>query len=100
MSYPNNYPVEKTTSILAILSTISGAASFFVVPFIGAIAALITGYMAKNEIKKSNGMVEGEGFATAGIVMGYINLGLTLMVCMLVVLAIVFTGILGFQIFK
>jgi hypothetical protein len=51
MSYPNNYPVAKTTSILAILSTISGAASFFVIPLCGAIAALITGYMAKSEIK-------------------------------------------------
>ncbi len=100
MSYQNNYPVEKTTSLLAILSTISGAASFFVVPFIGAIAALITGYMAKNEIKKSNGTIDGDGFATAGIVMGYINLGLTLMVCVLIVLAIVFAGVFSFQIFK
>jgi hypothetical protein len=100
MSYPNNYPVEKTTSILAILSTISGAASFFVIPLIGAIAALITGYMAKSEIKKSNGMIEGEGFATAGIVMGWINLGLTIMVCVLIVLAIVFAGIFSFRIFK
>lgn len=100
MSYQNNYPVEKTTSILAILSTISGAASFFVVPFIGAIAALITGYMAKSEIKKSNGMVEGEGFATAGIVMGWINIGLSIMVCCLIILAVVFMGAFSFQIFK
>ena len=100
MSYQNNYPVEKTISILAILSTISGAASFFVVPFIGAIAALITGYMAKSEIKKSNGMVEGEGFATAGIVMGWINIGLSIMVCCLIILAVVFTGVFSFQIFK
>jgi len=100
MSYQNNYPVEKTTSILAILSTISGAASFFVVPLIGAIAALITGYMAKSEIKKSNGMIEGEGFATAGIVMGWINIGLSIMVCCLIILAIVFMGAFSFQIFK
>ena len=100
MSYQNNYSVEKTTSILAILSTISGAASFLVVPFIGAIAALITGYMAKSEIKKSNGMVEGEGFATAGIVMGWINIGLSIMVCCLIILAVVFMGAFSFQIFK
>ena len=100
MSYQNNYPVEKTTSILAILSTISGAASFFVVPLIGAIAALITGYMAKSEIKKSNGMIEGEGFATAGIVMGWINIGLSIMVCCLIILAVVFMGAFSFQIFK
>lgn len=99
MSYQNNYPVEKKISILAILSTISGAASFFVVPFIGAIAALITGYMAKSEIKKSSGLVEGEGFATAGIVMGWINIGLCLMVCCLITLAILM-GAFSFQIFK
>lgn len=100
MSYQNNYPVEKTTSILAILSTISGAASFFVIPLIGAIAALITGYMAKSEIKKSNGTIEGEGFATAGIVMGWINIGLSLIACCLIILAIVFMGAASFQIFK
>jgi len=100
MSYQNNYPVEKKISILAILSTISGAASFFVIPLIGAIAALITGYMAKSEIKKSNGMIEGEGFAAAGIVMGWINIGLSIMVCCLIILAVVFMGAFSFQIFK
>jgi len=99
MSEQKYYPVEKTTSILAILSTISGAASFFVVPLIGAIAALITGYMAKTEIKKSNGTIEGEGFATAGIVMGWINIGLALMVCCLIVLAVVFFGAASWRIF-
>ena len=41
--------------------------------FLGSIAAIITGHMAKSEIKKSAGMVTGNGMATAGLILGYID---------------------------
>ncbi|MEA4812282.1 MAG: DUF4190 domain-containing protein [Anaerolineaceae bacterium] len=97
MSYQNNVIIQKTTSVLAILSTISGVASFFVVPFVGAIAALITGYLAKKEIKNSNGSMDGEGFATAGIVMGWINLGISFMACLLIFAIIILFGLFTFR---
>ena len=61
---------------MALVSLISGIVSWILLPFIAAIVAVITGHMAKSEIKKSNGMVAGNGMATAGLILGYIQLGL------------------------
>jgi hypothetical protein len=33
--------------------------------------------MAKNEIRRSMGLIAGDGMATAGLVLGYLQLGLT-----------------------
>ena len=83
-------PPAQTTSTLAIVSLISGIAAWFLIPFIAAVAAVITGHMAKNEIKKSNGMIGGNGMATAGMVLGYVQLGLGLCICLAVVVMLVF----------
>jgi len=71
--YPQVPPVIRTSN-LAIISLIGGITGFTVLPFLGAIVAIITGHMAQSEIKKSNGMVTGKGMATAGLIMGYIVL--------------------------
>ena len=83
-------PPAQVTSTLAIVSLISGIASWFILPFIAAVAAVITGHMAKNEIKKSNGMQGGNGMATAGMVLGYVQLGLGLCVCLVVAAMLAF----------
>jgi hypothetical protein len=77
-------PPAPTTSTLAIISLISGIVSWFLIPFIAAVAAVITGHMAKNEIKKSTGTIGGNGLATAGLVLGYLQLGLGLCICLVV----------------
>ncbi len=64
------------TSTLAIISLIAGICGWTVLPTLGAIVAVITGHMAKNEIRGSRGMLTGDGLATAGLVLGYIHLGL------------------------
>lgn len=74
-------------STLAIVSLICGIASYFIVPVLGAIAAIIMGHIAKSEIKKSNGMVKGSGMATAGLILGYVQIALVVLsVCALVFL--------------
>jgi hypothetical protein len=83
-------PPAQTTSTLAIVSLISGIVSWFLIPFIAAVAAVITGHMAKNEIKKSNGMISGNGLATAGLVLGYIQIGLGLCLCIVVAAMLAF----------
>jgi len=45
-------------------------------PVIAAIAAIITGHLAKKEIKESGGMIKGAGMATAGLILGYIQIAL------------------------
>jgi len=62
------------TSTLAVISLISGIASFFIVPLLGAIAAIITGNMARKEISRSAGQLTGEGMARWGTILGWINI--------------------------
>jgi hypothetical protein len=82
--YPTIQPALPRNSNLAIVSLVSGIVSWFLLPVIAAIAAIITGHMAKSEIKKSNGTITGNGMATAGLVLGYIQLGLGLCACIVV----------------
>jgi hypothetical protein len=65
------------TSSLAVISLIAGIASYFIIPFIGAIAAIITGNMAKKEIHQSAGRMSGLGMAKWGVILGWINVGLS-----------------------
>jgi hypothetical protein len=61
---------------MAIISLIAGILGITFVPFLGSIAAVITGSMAKKEIRESGGAVGGDGLATAGLVLGWIGVGL------------------------
>ena len=79
----NPSPEEPSTllgyrrSTLAIFSVICGIAGVLqILPVIGSITAIITGHMAKHEIRKSGGVVSGGGMATAGLLMGYITLAI------------------------
>jgi hypothetical protein len=83
-------PLAPPTSTLAIISLIAGIVSWFLIPVIAAVAAVITGHMAKNEIRKSNGTLGGNGMATAGMVLGYVQLGLGLCVCLVVAAMLAF----------
>lgn len=87
---PAQLPPAQPTSTLAIVSLISGIVSWFLIPFVAAVAAIITGHMAKNEIKKSNGTISGNGLATAGLVLGYIQIGLGVCVCLVVAAMLAF----------
>lgn len=84
---------EQVTSAWSIFSLISGIANFIGFPFWGAVVALVTGYVAKAEIQKGNGRIGGERLAKAGLVLGWVGLGLGLLVICLGVL--MFLGIIG-----
>ena len=47
---------------------------------LGSILALILGYQAKKEIAASGGWITGDGVATTGIVLGWIGVGLTVLI--------------------
>jgi len=85
--------IEETTSVWAILSLISGIANYVGLWFIGGIAAIITGYIAKNEIEKSNGRVSGIGLANAGLILGWVGIGLSVLAfCLTILIAV---GVIG-----
>ncbi len=86
-------PAVAQTSTLAIISLVSGILGWTLVPTLGAIVAVITGHMAKNEIRRSGGMLTGDGLATAGMVLGYVHLALAVVGICLAILII--TGAIG-----
>ncbi len=68
-----------------------GVLGWSLVPIVGGIIAIITGHMAKKEIHQSDGLLGGDGIATAGLILGYSNLTLGLCACVALIL---FPGIL------
>ena len=47
---------------------------------IGSILALVFGYKARNDIDASGGKLKGRGMATAGVVLGWIGIGLMIII--------------------
>ena len=52
--------------------------------WIGSILALVFGYVAKSQIDKSGGRETGRGMAIAGIVLGWVGVGILLLILLLV----------------
>ena len=67
------------TSGLAIASLLLGIGGITFLPLLGSIVAIILGYMARNDIRRRPGEVEGDGLALAGIVLGWIAVGLAVL---------------------
>jgi hypothetical protein len=81
-----SFQVTPPNSTLAITSMILGILGWTFLPLLGSIIAVITGHMAKNEIKNSRGRLGGDGMATAGVILGYTNLALGLCACLIIFL--------------
>lgn len=69
---------------MAIASLVLGVLWIY---WIGSIFALIFGYVAKREIRDSPERMEGNGLATAGIVLGWVGMGTLTLVILLVIIA-------------
>jgi hypothetical protein len=72
-------PLSIPTNGMAIASLILGIGGLTVVPLIGSILAIILGNMARKEIHARPDESSGEGMAKAGLVMGWIGVGLTVL---------------------
>lgn len=66
-------PIPQTTNGMSIASLVSGILGFTLCPGLGSILALVFGYIARGQIKRSEGREGGNGMAVAGIVMGWIG---------------------------
>lgn len=68
-------PASPPNSTAAVVSLIFGILCWLpVLPFIGAIVAVIAGHMARNQIRDSNGALGGAGMAKVGMILGYVHL--------------------------
>ena len=78
-------PMYKRDSSLAITSLVCGLVGWTFIPLIGAVAAVITGHLAKKEIRESNGLLSGDGMAMAGLILGYTQIGLIVLAVVCVI---------------
>lgn len=82
-----DFPAQ--TNTLAIVSLVSGIISWFMVPVIGGIVAVVTGHMAKRQIRRTG--EQGGIFATVGLILGYLHLAVVLLIGIFLVLLLVGT---------
>ena len=68
----------RQTSALAVVSLVMGIASWTVLPFVASIVAIITGHMARAEIRRRQHELEGDGLAVTGLVLGWVMVGAAL----------------------
>ncbi len=80
-----NVTVRRTSS-LAVVSLVAGLLGWTLAPWIGSIVAIITGHMARSEIKRDPEGVEGDGLAIAGLVLGWLMIALSILVILAVIL--------------
>lgn len=81
---------QPQTNGMAIASLIFGILGLLILYGIGAVLALVFGYVAKGQIKRSQGMQTGNGLALAGIIMGWIGVVITILFVALVVAGVLF----------
>ncbi len=85
-------PPVTPNSSLAMVSMIAGIVGWILAPILGSLVAIITGHMAKREIRESMGQLGGDGMATAGLVMGYLQL-IPAVLCICIVLIMLAMGV-------
>lgn len=88
--------VPLPTSGLATVSMITGILGFVMAPVLCSIIAIITGYQARKETRSVPPRASGDGMATAGIVMGWIQIGLAVVaLCCFLAYFVFIVGIIG-----
>jgi hypothetical protein len=85
---PQPYAPSRPTNSMAVVSLIAGIAGLTIFFFVGSIVAVITGPMARKQIAQTG--EEGGGMATAGIIMGWIGIGLGAVGIIIWIVAMVF----------
>ena len=95
--YPQNMtPTVPPTSTLATVSLIAGILGFMGLPIIASIVAIWTGYAARQETRSVPPRASGDGMATAGIVMGWIQVGLAVVaICCFVAYFVLVIGLVS-----
>ncbi len=89
--YQQQLPPSVPTNTMALTSMIAGIIGWTIAPLLGSLAAIITGHMAKRELREGMGRESGDGMATAGLVMGYLQI-IPSVLCICVILVMLAMG--------
>ena len=92
MSEQPSYRSTSPTNSLAVVSLVFGILAWCVLPFVGAIVAIICGHLARGEIRRASAdnRMEGDGMAVAGLLLGYAQLVLWVLLVFVVIAAMAF----------
>ncbi len=74
--YP--YPAAPPSNTLAVTSLVLGIVGLVVIPFLGSIAAVVTGHIARRQIRERG--EGGDGLAIGGLVTGYLGAAFWLLI--------------------
>src|SRR5207245_709492 len=84
-------PAQRPINSLAIVSLVAGIAGYVIPhPFIAGLVAIVTGHMARRQIRQTG--ESGSGLALAGLLLGYVHLVLSILVVGLIVLVLFGVG--------
>ncbi|MBN8714979.1 MAG: DUF4190 domain-containing protein [Xanthomonadales bacterium] len=89
--------IAPATSPLAVISLVFGILTWFLLPFVGALVAVVCGHLARSEIRRApfDAPLAGDGMALAGLVLGYVHLA----VCAALVLLVMGALLVGVHLF-
>ncbi|MBW8312806.1 MAG: DUF4190 domain-containing protein [Rhizobium sp.] len=76
----------RQTSALAVTSLVTGVLGWTFLPLLGSLLAIITGHMARAEIRRAAGQMDGDGLAIAGLVLGWAAVVVTVLTILAVIL--------------
>lgn len=88
MNQPVSAPPPRETNPLALISMIAGIIGVTLLPFLASIVAIITGHLARGEIRRNPAHYSGDGMAITGLVLGYIAVVLTVLVIVIFLMLI------------
>lgn len=86
------YPAAQSTNGLAVASLVLGIVGLFVIPFLGSVAAVITGHIGRRQIRERG--EAGDGMALGGLITGYLGVAIwvAIFAFFLILPAIVFSA--------
>ncbi|MGH8030933.1 MAG: DUF4190 domain-containing protein [Luteimonas sp.] len=61
----------RDTSPLALVSLIAGVLGLTLMPLLGSVVAIITGHIARSDIRRAPERLSGDGLAVTGLALGY-----------------------------
>ena len=81
---PGGYAQPQSTSPLAIISLVTGIIGLLCCNyFVLSIAAIVTGFIGRKQIRESGGTQKGDGMAKAGFILGIVGIVLGIIVWIL-----------------
>ncbi|MEE7546741.1 DUF4190 domain-containing protein [Xanthomonas sp. Kuri4-1] len=68
--------IARQTSTLAVVSLVAGILGWTLLPLLGSVFAIVTGHLARSQIRAQPGRLDGDGLAVGGLVLGWLSVSL------------------------